>query len=323
MIRVMGRRQPHVRREEPAPLRLTSRDRRILETIHAFDGLISLEQIDRLFFSGRGGTWPRERMRQLFDHGYVNMPDEANAHRVPLGETIYFLDKPGAALVAGLRGEDIVHFSWRDEPRWSMIAHDLAVNDFRIDVMEAADLSPTITLHRWIPESVFWSDPDRIKYETRTGARRTRQMRPDGYFTLRRPAPGHPGQVEEMAFLLEIDMGTEDNPRFAREKVRPGVAYIGSQLYEERFGVNYGRCLVVTTGARRLKNMKAQTERAGGAGLFYFTTFDDVASHTVLTAPIWHLAGREEPVSILPNAHRRNLSLESPDEAGRGRQLRA
>ena len=93
-----NRRPPYTRLERPPSLRLTERDRRILETIHAFDGLMSLRQIDRLFFSGRGGTWARERMRALFDHGYVNMPDTANVYRVPLGETIYLLGKKGAAL---------------------------------------------------------------------------------------------------------------------------------------------------------------------------------------------------------------------------------
>ena len=323
-MKVMGKRQPPlVRRDQRAPLRLTNRDRRILETIHAFDGMLSLEQIDRLFFSGRGGTWPRERMRQLFDHDYVGMLGTANAHRVPQGETIYFLNKAGAALVAGLRGEDLSQFAWREEPRWAMITHDLAVNRFRIDVMEATDLAPTLCLHRWIPESVFWVEPDRVQYQTRSGVRGARQMRPDGFFTLRRPAPGYRGQVEELAFLLEIDMGTEDNPRFAREKVRPGVAYTGSAVYAARFGVNYGRWLVVTTSRRRLENMKAQTERAGGAGLFYFTTFEEVNSHTILTAAIWHLAGRDGPVSILPNLQSGNRPLTWGDEAGRGRQVSA
>ena len=32
------------------------------------------------------------------------------------------------------------------------------------------------------------------------------------------------GPTKQFAFLLEIDMGSEDNPRFAREKVRPGAS---------------------------------------------------------------------------------------------------
>jgi hypothetical protein len=98
---------------------MTRRDRQILETIFAFDGMMSLKQIDRLFFSGTGGTWPRERLRALFDNGYLNMPDRDNMHRVPPGETIYFLGKKGAAIVAGLQGGLPKDLPWRRQPRRS------------------------------------------------------------------------------------------------------------------------------------------------------------------------------------------------------------
>ena len=65
-------------------------------------------------------------------------------------------------------------------------------------------------------------------------------------------------------------------PGFAREKVRPGVAYLKSTEYAERFGQPHGRYLVITTGRRRMLNMKAQAERHGGKNLFYFSTFNDI-----------------------------------------------
>lgn len=95
-------------------------------------------------------------------------------------------------------------------------------------------------------------------------------------------------------------MGSEDNPRFAREKVWPGVAYIGSDQYVKRFGLKHGRYLVVTTGERRIRNMKAQAERHGGKGLFYFSTFEKVTPESALTDRIWTLAGHREPRIIIP-----------------------
>jgi hypothetical protein len=291
---------PYVRKSNPPAIRLTRRDRQILETIYAFDGMMSLKQIDRLFFSGAGGTWPRERLRALFDNGYLNMPDRDNMHRVPLGETIYFLGKKGAAIVAGLQGELPKDLPWRRQPRWSLISHDLAVNDFRITVMQAVQASRSLTLHRWVPESEFWAHPDTVEYETAGGRKRKRRVIPDGFFTIRRPHVRNPGVMEELAFLLEIDMGTEDNPRFAREKVRPGVAYLDSRRYQERFGIDYGRWLVVTTSQTRLENMMAQTERAGGGDLFYFTTFDELSDNTVLSEPVWRPAGNRKAVGLIP-----------------------
>ena len=292
------RKQPYQRSSSPSPIRLTARDKRILETIHAFDGLLSLRQIDRLFFSGKGRSQPRARMRLLFDNAYVNMPEPETIHQVPAGEAIYWLDLKGAAVVAGLRGRSASRLKWRKQPRFSLIEHDLKVNDFRIAVREGCRQRNDVELRTWISESAFAAQSDRVRFETSTGRTATRAVRPDGFFLI--DYQTRLGRVKPLSFLLEVDMSTEDNPRFAREKIRPGVAYLKSRQYAERFGQPYGRYLVVTTGRRRMLNMKAQAERHGGKSLFYFSTFDDIRSRTVLTEPIWMLAGHQEPRSIIP-----------------------
>jgi len=84
-----------------------------------------------------------------------------------------------------------------------------------------------------------------------------------------------------------------------REKILPGLAYIRSKVYEERFGNRSGRWLVVTTGERRLRNMRRQAERGEAKGLFYFTTYDKITVSTLLFSPIWHRADRDEPMPLL------------------------
>lgn len=292
------RRQPYQRSTSPLPIRLTSRDKRILETIHAYDGLLSLRQVDKLFFSGKGRSQPRTRMRALFDNAYVQMPDPENIHKVPLGETIYWLDRKGAAIVSGLRGQHGNQLIWRKQPRFSLIEHDLKVNDFRIAVNKACKIRNDVKLSTWIPESMFSSQPDRIEFETSPGKMVTRSVRPDGYFLIYRKA--RLGRAKTFSFLLEIDMSSEDNPRFAREKIRPGVAYLKSNQFVKRFGQSYGRYLIVTTGRRRMLNLKAQAEQHGGKKLFYFSTFEDIRARTVLSEPVWFLASHPEPRSIIP-----------------------
>ncbi len=100
-------------------------------------------------------------------------------------------------------------------------------------------------------------------------------------------------------YLLEIDRSTEDNPRFYREKILPGLAYLKSKAYEERFGHRSGRWLVVTTGERRLANMLRQAQHAQTNGLFYFTTFDKINPDTVLQSPIWQRTDRRELVPLV------------------------
>jgi hypothetical protein len=56
----------------------------------------------------------------------------------------------------------------------------------------------------------------------------------------------------------------------------------------------------VTSSEGRLQNMKLQTERNGGNGLFYFSTFEDITSGSVLTATAWLLAGHDKRRRIVP-----------------------
>jgi hypothetical protein len=276
-------------------IRLTDRDIQILETIHVFDGLMSLCQIDRLYFSGQGRSQPRHRLRLLTKHGYLQQPIQSRLHQVPWGQTIYWLGRKGAEIIAALHSQNLKHFRWRNSPRYSQIAHDLAVNNFRICVLEATEAEPTLSLREWQPEGEFLAQPDSVEYTLPNGKRRKRQVRPDGYFVIEQQSHQSP-----FAFLLEIDRGTEDNPRFGREKILPSIAYLKSQAYQDRFGLRFGRFLIVTTGERRLQNMKAQAERLGGKGLFYFTTFDRINPTTIFQRPIWWLAGETKPRLIIP-----------------------
>lgn len=276
----------------PRPMHLTTRDSRILEAVHAFDGVLGDYQVRRLFFTGERQC--RGRLSLLFQHGYLKRPHRQRRSSLPC--SVYWLGERGAAHVAGLTGQALSEFSYRQEPRWSQVEHDLAVNDFRLDVMEACQEQPDLALEEWIPEGEFLAHPDLVTFAQPNGSRKTRQVRPDGFFVVRRG-------TYRSRLLLEIDRATEDNPRFGREKVRPGVAYLRSPGYRQRFGYQSGRWLVVTTSARRAANLKRQAEIAAGkeARLFYFATFAEVRPDTVLTAPIWYRGGGEQSVPLFPS----------------------
>lgn len=238
-------------------------------------------------------------MQALFNHGYVEMPQDEDVHRVPVGEVIYWLDRKGAELVAGLRGETLSGFPWRRKPRWSMVAHDLLVNDVRIAVLRACEAAPNLSLSEWVTDSTFRADPDAVTIRTRTLRSKTRQVIPDAFFTIERTSEDS-DKREKFSFLLEVDMATESNSRFAQEKVKAGRAYLGSSAYKKRFGVSYGRYLIVTTGEKRLSFLKRTAERAGGDKLFYFTTLAELKAETALSGSIWRLAGSSEHKAIIP-----------------------
>ena len=282
------RRLPRYQRVSyPPPMWLMERDKRILEAIHAYDGMLGFSQIQRMFFSGK--TQAEERMKLLYQHCYVNRPNREQRRRVP--EMIYWLAKRGADVVSGLTGTPLDEFKWRNKPRWFQVEHDLAVTDFRLDVWEACRLSHDVTLVTWVPEGEFCAYPDRISYSFK-GRRLERYIRPDGFFVLN-------ARRHRIRYLLEIDRSTEDNPRFFREKILPGLAYLKSDAYEKRFGRRSGRWLVVTTSERRMGNMLSQAKQAKARGLFYFTTYDQAKVETILFSPIWRRADREDAVPLL------------------------
>lgn len=271
------------------PMRLTERDRRILEAIHAYDGMLSAGQIKRLFFTG--DSQMQLRLRLLYRHGYLARPDRRQ--RASLDEPVFWLAPKGAEFVAGLSGTPAADFTFRREPRWMQVAHDVAVNEVRITLSEACKREPGFELEAWIPQSEFWAHPDRVDYTLPNGTQARRFIRPDGYAIVRKGA-------YVCRLLLELDRATEHNPRFAAEKILPGIAYVRSEIYKRRFGYNSGKWLIVTTGERRLQNMKRSAELVAEANarLFYFTTLDRVTPGSLLTQPVWQRGGADVPVAL-------------------------
>jgi hypothetical protein len=282
------RRSPSYQRSKTPPaMQLTQRDLRILEAVHAYDGMLGFSQIRRLFFTG--DSQAKHRLMMLYQNKYLNRPNREQRRRIP--EMIYWLNKRGAEIVGSLNSLSVNEFAWRKEPRWFQVDHDLAVNNFRLDMEQACKIDEAVNLETWIPESDFWSYPDKVTYSYQE-RKLHRNIRPDGYFMLSIPK-------NNIRYLLEIDRSTEDHPRIYREKILPGLAYIKTEAYHQRFGHKSGRWLFVTTGERRLSNMLRQAERAKTKGLFYFTTYEKLMPETILHAPIWHREDRKEPVPLV------------------------
>ena len=282
---MIKRRKPFTRSENPRRLVPTEATTEILMGIYTHEGVLSHSQIVRRFFPGCTSTWPETRMTHYYDHHLVNKFDASFVNGEHLGEVVYTLDTVGARYVAHELEIDYPSLTWRKSPRWITLSHDLKLNDFRIAVTLAAKASPAFELVKWISE-----------YELSQGARIPGRL--DGFFVLRRQSPTRPGKVEELAILPEIDNANHPLKRFVKKKVKPSLKFIGSGDYEHIFGVSYGACFVITTGQKRLKNLKEVTEEAGGQGRFYFTTNDQVDESTVLTAPIWQMAGSDDHFAL-------------------------
>lgn len=300
--------KPKKRPANPRPMRVTERDKALLQFIYDHEGLVSRRQLAKVFFGGNE-DWAKHRLLLLFENGYLNQPDDENMHRVPRGQWIYWLDRLGLELVAGLHGEEPLHTDKlrTNAPQWAKIEHDLAVNEFRLLVQDALLLNPALALAEWVNERTLTHWADEVTWKQPNGRDAKKKFAMDGFFKIRHTVPGKE-RPDLFAYLLEIDRGRHSNPAFADEKIRPGIVYITSPVYEARFGVKFGRYLVVTLSEERMDNMLRQAERIAGGELFYFTTAAALTPETVFAAPIWHVPGKDKPIALIPSLQPRASS---------------
>ncbi len=297
------RRKPFTRISSPQKLVPTQSTTELLLAIYQHEGVLTQRQILKEYFRGKTKSWPEFRLQKYFDHHLLNKFNAEWVNGENLKETVYTLGTMGARYLAREVQIDYTSLTWRAKPRWLTLAHDIKLNDFRLAVESQAKRSPDFELIKWMSETELQ------QHHKIPG-------RPDGFFLLQRKSPIIQNQIEELAILVELDNATHPLKRFVTRKVTPALKYIGSKEYERTFGVPNGAYFVITTGAKRLANLKEITEKAGGLGRFYFTTMDQV-ERGVLTEAIWQMAGSDELLSIkdMPLVPQLRGSLKNPTQS--------
>lgn len=242
-------------------------------------------QIQALFFS----SVPRcnARLRQLYDWGYLS---RAYLPTAPFGsQGLYSVGKSALPLIAlyldrtGIRADEADVAAQCRRPALSLLEHTLAVGDVYVAAQKATALRPHVRLDHWLPERFC-----RHGYEVRradgstgpgTGRWRKEVFQPDAFLRLTRGDASAAGN-----FFLEVDRGHTNSRQFAG-KLRTHAHFLGSGLFADVFGWPDFHTLVVTTGQKRLDNLRALAEREGST-LFWFTTSEAVDRSGIL-APIW------------------------------------
>ncbi len=325
----MSKNSINIKTNPAYPMRFQKRDEEILCAIQSYDGVLARRQIKQMFWQEASNQAMERRLSLLFQNKYINWPNIEQRRTRPIPEPIVWLGWRGVLHISQMQadllpirepqneGENQMRFLedrlrknkifWQREPHWSQLSHDIATNDFRMHVEKAVSKLPSMTMELWQTESSFRRDMDIIEYEylDRKGNKHTNKhgIRPDGFFTL----VDHLHQINnspaKARFLVEYDNSSHPLFRFGKHKALPGLRYIRSKQYKERFGFNSGRWLVICKSEQRMKNLKAQTEFVLGsqASIFLFTTTDQVNHRTVLTSPIWLKGGTEIMEPLVKN----------------------
>lgn len=279
--------------DNPPPMRLMERDVEILKTVHDFR-LMRGDQIQALFFGSQSTA--SYRLSRLYQHGFLNRHFLPTLGGLASSPALYTLDKRGVDVlrkVLDCGPEGIRKPLSSNELSPLFLEHLLQINDVRVAVMVAAR-EQGYTLEQWIDDYQLKADYDRVVIQTTRGRKRSVSLIPDGYGVLKVPQ----GRA---CFFLELDRGTMTNARF-RDKVLAYKAYIASGQYEKRYGTRSLRVLTVTSGPKRLENLKEAAEKVQGGRVFWFTTLEQVTAPHVLSALIWHVAGQAEPEAFVPQA---------------------
>jgi hypothetical protein len=289
-------RLPRYRRaSNPPPMQLTARDIRIVLAVHEMR-FLTREQVQRLEFSPSTASYCKRRLALLFHHGYLDRKFIPAPGSLGSTRAIYCLTPKGAALVAHELGVGVRALDWRprdNERELYFLQHTLAINDFRICAILAAQ-SRGFSLD-WVDERTLRRQEMRSYVaDPKRGGQRVAIV-PDGYFRLSSDAAS-------MSFALELDRATVEEKPF-KSKVRAYGEWKRTGGYARRHGTQSLRVLFVIApkdrDPHRLARAKRWCEAERGRSLFWFADASDVTEDTLLSGPIWHVAGRDGRYPLL------------------------
>jgi len=242
-------------------------------------------------FTGKNTT--NERLKRLYQHRFLERRWLPVEYGQGMSQAIYLLGERGADLVAERQGIDRGAVGWQKSHNRvgsPFLEHSLMINDVRIAFTVGAQAAG-YEVNTWVGEDELKAVGDHVYIPSQNGGQRKVAVIPDGYLVLNL---GH----KQAHFFLEIDRATLSNKRW-RERVRAYLVYTQSGRYTERYGTRSLRVLTVTTGLKRLANLKHSTEDAGGHAMFWFTTLRDTTPDRVLGQPIWQVAGEENSACLI------------------------
>lgn len=290
-------------------IRVTERDLQILEALHTARYLIT-PQIQKLFFgypSHEKGLGPKKacerRMRLLHEHGLVRRIEQPVKRGEGAKPYIYALDKQGAHLLISELGVDPSDIEWKprtQEENYPFMEHLLATTDLHI-ALQASCRKTSIKLVEWVDEKELRSEgtTDYVNLYDPNGQEHKTAIIPDAVFILEKD--GRKG-----LFFVEIDRATVTispsiwERKSWTKKIAAYLAYPSTESYQKRYEGRRARILTITTGEKRLANLKEATEKAGGKEVFWFTTLEEALDPVkLLTQPIWLVAGGTGPRSLL------------------------
>jgi len=291
MNKLTGQRLPRYKKAKtPPPMRLTDRDKRVIEAVYQFR-FLTRDQIKLLEFDNGSMTACQRRLSLLFHNGYLAAIQKPVPGGYGSSKRAYCLSKKGKELISFTNdGKEITDIKWNEKNNkieFYFLEHILAINDVRIAFINAA-LNSDYEVD-WVPEWEIKAMKEKVNDPENPN--KTLPITPDSFFALI-------SKDKKACYFLEVDRATESNHRW-RDKIRGYVEYVKSGNYYEKFKSKALRVLAVTTSPDRMANLINTTKTVDNAYFFLFTTFSEVQKNNPIFGSVWKTTGKEDLVRLL------------------------
>jgi hypothetical protein len=286
-------------------LNLTKRDIEIIIMVYSYNGVL-VSHLRRKFWpdvSSRTSYY--RRINKLIEAGYL----QVNNH-IPLSTneklflTIGPSSRPLLSEWLGVSPTQLEHSTKTVSP--FIIAHRAAVADVRLSLELAAERYPWIRSLEWHSEGEIAREPMQVKEVVRVNGQLQEQIRnvlPDGAFSLIT-------NTHSYKAYIEVDMGTV--PHRLSQKLHD---YLLLEKGREKripvlFVVSENFRLQANRSNSILQWAQEQAQKLGlSPQMFWVAKREDISEQTILTSPIWHVAGRQ-PGQLQP------LNIEYAEQVG-------
>ncbi|MHB8276742.1 MAG: replication-relaxation family protein [Candidatus Humimicrobiaceae bacterium] len=292
MVKSEKTRLPRYRKAKtPPPMRLTDRDKRIVEAVYQLR-FLTRDQIKLLEFGEGSMTACQRGLSLLYHNGYLSAVHKPIPTGYGSSKRVYCLSKKGAGLIAHLYSEEEAReIKWNEklnkvEPFF--IEHTLAINDVKIAFLKAVLETKEYELF-WFNEQEVKAWKEKVDDPENSG--KTLPITPDAFLYLI-------GKNKKAYYFLEVDRATESNCRW-RDKIKGYVEYVKSGKYQAKFKTEALRVLTISTSKERIANLIKTTQSVENAYFFLFATFEQIKDKNNIFKPVWKTTKKEDLISLL------------------------
>lgn len=299
------------RKPAAVSFRLVERDMTILRALARYKYLRT-SQIKRLVFAENSSIQSaRRRLKYLYHHGFAGRIEALVQSGHGVGETAYFLDRKGRALL-----EDEFDFAGgskkQNQVKPQYLAHALDVAEFQLTLDLALAESDAIALKRFVADHELKGCAakavGRQRYKlfdqvTHPVSKKSFTVYPDALVILQ--GIGKLKAYSQLYFV-EVDRGTE-GLRIIRDKLTGYRLYAEQGIFKKFGKFADFKVLIQTTSEKRKHNIHEAVSNMIGGERVWVTCQTQVTPQSLLRESIW-LDHRGESRSVIRPAAQATVS---------------